>query len=305
MSDSDPTFPQAKSAPKTVLIDADILVYLAGFASQKTIYTHTPSGEWFEGKKAANEWLGALLGCAPVGEKGKKLKKEDWHDADWEDEIVQEPWANCQFILEGKIVECMRAVNADRCKLFFTPKVTFRHELATTKEYKGNRVSNRPLYATKIKEWLHENYECEIGDNLEADDLLGLQQTTDTAIATNDKDLLMIPGEHYNWGGEGTHFWQDALGADNRFFVQLLAGDSTDNIQGIPGVGEKGAEKIVASWEGNHFGLVEDINEMYCQHYGAAWQATRDEHAALVWILRSGETPETAGWRGLLHDSTS
>ena len=196
----------------------------------------------------------------------------------------------------------MQAVDATECQLFFTPKVTFRHEIATTRGYKENRVSNRPLYEKEIKEYLNKNYDCHVVEGLEADDLMGMGQTTNTAIASSDKDLLMIPGEHYNWSGEGTHFFQDEIGADDRFFVQLIAGDSTDNIQGISGVGEAKATKLVESWEGNHFGLVEDINDMFCQEYGAEWKEVRDEHAALVWILRAGETPETAGWRELLHE---
>lgn len=277
-------------APRTALIDGDVLVYLAGFASQKTIWTHTPSGEWFIGKTKANEWW-------------KLRSPEKMNMDDWSSEIEVEPWSQCMFIVDGKIGECKHMTDSTDVLVFLSPSTTFRHDVAFTKEYKGNRKdAPKPVYYHQIKEYLIEEYGAIIGERVEADDLMGMAQTTDSVICSNDKDMLQIPGRHYNFTKdvEEAYSLVDPYAGDRWFFVQLLAGDSTDNIQGIPGTGVKKAEKIVDMYEGDHYGLLAAIKDEYEAHYGLLGQETMEEHAALVWILRSGDSPENAGWRDLL-----
>jgi DNA polymerase-1 len=64
-------------------------------------------------------------------------------------------------------------------------------------------------------------------------------------IAGVDKDLLQIPGDHYNYVKD-TIRYQASWEADRWFFYQLLMGDVADNIPGIKGVGPKKADKILA-----------------------------------------------------------
>ena len=60
-----------------------------------------------------------------------------------------------------------------------------------------------------------------------------------TIICSPDKDVLkQCIGMHYNYG-KGVHVPDEAL---KFLWVQVLMGDSTDNIVGIPGVGIKTAE---------------------------------------------------------------
>jgi 5'-3' exonuclease len=102
----------------------------------------------------------------------------------------------------------------------------------------------------------------------EADDLLGINQTAcaencvDSIIVTIDKDLLQIPGSHYNFvkcefkevtEEEGQYF----------FYKQLMMGDSTDNIGGCPGIGPKKAEKALEPFIGNEQMLMQAVWEMY------------------------------------------
>ena len=273
---------------RTALIDADVLKYLAGFAVQKTIWTHKDSGEWFEGKKAANAWW-------------KEYSPEEFNVEEWDSVIELEPFSNCAFILDNKVGEILHQNDCTKALLCMTPHRVFRHDVAVTKPYKGNRVSNKPQYETEIIAYLKDNYDCMEGDNIEADDLMGMLQTTSTVIATNDKDMQMIAGEHYNFTN-GEKSIQDILGADRWFLIQLIAGDSTDNIQGIPKWGMVKATELVDSFEGDHWGLVEEIKALYVDNYEILGLETLDEMAALVWILRAGETPETAGWRKLLYE---
>lgn len=274
------------------LIDGDVLVYLAGFAAQKTIWTHTPSGEWFEGKKAANEWW--------AGQSPDPMIKDDWSS-----EVRVEPWTNCQFIIDGKIGECKQMTNSTDVMVFLSPSSTFRHDLAFTRGYKANRKgAPKPAYYERIRAYLQDEYGATTGENVEADDLMGMAQTANSVICSNDKDMLQIAGRHYNFTkGEDEAFTVvDPYGGDRWFFTQLISGDITDNIPGIPGWGAKKSEALVASYDedDNDDELVLSIKELYEEYYGVAGQDVMEEQAALVWILRSGETPNRAGWRDLL-----
>ena len=122
--------------------------------------------------------------------------------------------------------------------------------------------------------------------------MLGLNQTTDTCICSIDKDLLQIPGRHYNFVDD-VKSTVDIYEADNWFMTQVLSGDvSTDNIQGLPGIGEAKAANIVDSFAGDHQGLVEEIKALYEDHYPGQGLEILEEMARLVYILRRGDTIE-------------
>lgn len=113
-------------------------------------------------------------------------------------------------------------------------------------EYKANRVKERPVHYNALREYLiaHENAEVALGQ--EADDLLGIEQTGNTIIASIDKDLDMIPGMHYNFV-TNRHYTISNNKGRHKFWCQMLTGDSTDNIPGIKGIGPKKAEKILVA----------------------------------------------------------
>jgi len=135
---------------------------------------------------------------------------------------------------------------------------TFRHNVDV--KYKANR-KGKPLpdWAKEIKEYLFSNLRGFNVLGLEADDLVGIlnHYYDDIKIASIDKDVLkQCPGEHWNYKysidkddeesliiGEMVH---TSVEDANRFlYIQVLAGDSGDNIPGIKGVGVKKAEKIL------------------------------------------------------------
>jgi DNA polymerase-1 len=119
----------------------------------------------------------------------------------------------------------------------------FRYNLYP--EYKANRKDAiRPKYLDRIKEYLITDYKAIYYKGLEADDILCICSNTykDSFIASIDKDLMQIPGLHFNL----TSFKYDEVDektAKYNLFKQLLVGDSTDNIKGCPSIGKIGAEK--------------------------------------------------------------
>ena len=133
-------------------------------------------------------------------------------------------------------------------------------------EYKAGRPP-RPHHYDAVKEYLIKRYDTEVVNGIEADDACSMAQyaavdtsrvmsmyaTVDdclkarynnTCIASNDKDLLMVPGNHYNWQKKIHQFITEDEG-DYNFYTQLLTGDSTDNIFGLADIGPARAKDIL------------------------------------------------------------
>jgi 5'-3' exonuclease len=79
---------------------------------------------------------------------------------------------------------------------------------------------------------------------------LGIQQvksfskTDDTIICSIDKDLLQIPGRHFNFV-KGTSQEVSELEGLRHFYKQLLIGDTSDNVFCVRGIGPVKAGKLL------------------------------------------------------------
>ena len=162
----------------------------------------------------------------------------------------------------------------------------FRHEVATRLEYKGNRkASPRPLWYDELREYLMVKQGATMAVNEEADDLLGIEackRGESAIICTLDKDLDMIPGWHYNWRKRDITLISRPEAKVN-FWRQVLTGDATDNIPGVPGIGPGMAKKL--------FPKALDTSDhwnMGLMAYGMAGLTEEQmiETARLVWIRR-------------------
>ncbi len=142
---------------------------------------------------------------------------------------------------------------------------TFRSEMAT--DYKANRSPMPPDLAEQIP-WVHEACEAMgvpilTSERYEADDVIGtlaeraVEAGFEVAIVTGDKDFFQLVHNGisvYNPKEEGT--WYNAEGVKEKFGVTpdqvvdvlALMGDSIDNIKGVPGIGEKGARDLIATY---------------------------------------------------------
>ncbi len=153
---------------------------------------------------------------------------------------------------------------------FDAGKTTFRHE--TYKEYKGGRQKTPPelseqlpyirqlLDAYQIKRYELENYEADdiIGTLSQAADEAGMQ----TIIITGDRDLTQLATDnvtiYYTKKGvtDVDHYTPDFIsekynGLTPKQIIDLkgLMGDTSDNIPGVAGVGEKTAIKLLNQFE--------------------------------------------------------
>ena len=136
--------------------------------------------------------------------------------------------------------------------IYLTGSTNYREQEACEQyPYKGNRAQQtKPRHLNAIREYLVEHHGAIVSDNEEADDLLGIAAVQQGhGIATIDKDLLGVPGHHWNWKRKEYVLVSEAE-ADRFFYKQMLSGDATDNIPGIfKRVGMKATKKITAPLE--------------------------------------------------------
>lgn len=156
-----------------------------------------------------------------------------------EDDAEDFVYARAEDLVDQILVN----TEATEYRLFLTGKNNFRYTIYP--EYKAHRPKEKPFWLEKCREYLIANFNAEVIHGQEADDALGIAQTDDTIICSIDKDLLMIPGQHYNFvKDEFITVTQDS--GMRHFYMQCLTGDRSDNIKGIEGIGPKKAEKILA-----------------------------------------------------------
>lgn len=137
-------------------------------------------------------------------------------------------------------------------------EANFRDKLATIQPYKGNRKGEKPRWLGPIRDYLVDVHGAVVVSGIEADDELGKRQTDDTMIVTIDKDLLMIPGRHYNFKTDRVWVAYDPgqlllkskrnakgilrhnlTGVGFKWLcAQCFLGDKVDNIPGLRGYGE-------------------------------------------------------------------
>lgn len=127
--------------------------------------------------------------------------------------------------------------NASDYKCFITGSENFRYTI--NPEYKANRKdARRPKWLQEIREHVVLRHNASISNGREADDDLGIAQCAakpdTTVIASIDKDLLMIPGQHYNFV-KGIHKTVSEFEGKQWLYYQLVMGDRADNIFGYDG----------------------------------------------------------------------
>lgn len=201
---------------------------------------------------------------------------------------------------EETLDNILNKVGATGYKAYISSDTNFRKEIYP--EYKAQRSPVKPVHLLAMKEYALTKMNAVLSpQGLEADDMLGIEQDKvgflegkewysephyTTTICSLDKDLLQIPGLHFQWE-IGTSKWnkpdnwmtQTELEGYRLFYQQAIKGDPTDNIKGIKGKGKVFAEKALADCtsELEMFNVVRDL-------YG-----NDDEfkmNAGCVWILR-------------------
>lgn len=139
------------------------------------------------------------------------------------------------------------ATKADEYKVFLSGDGNFRYKVFP--EYKANRLkSKRPKWEKEVRSYLEIEWNAELSQGCEADDMMGVSANENTVICTIDKDLDQIPGLHYNFVKDWLYDVSPEKARYN-FYYQLLVGDTADGIKGVPGIGPKKAQAILGQCE--------------------------------------------------------
>jgi DNA polymerase-1 len=179
-------------------------------------------------------------------------------------ELVNAVFGFCSIVLRG-----IQDIQPEHVAVSFDlGKPTFRHEAYA--EYKATRQrmpddlrDQFPKVREVVKALRIPVYELE---GYEADDVIGTLTVQaeamglDTTIVTGDLDMLQLVTDRTRLmttrsGVQNTVIYDPeriaeryGLRPDQMVDYKALKGDSTDNIPGVPGVGEKTASALIATW---------------------------------------------------------
>ena len=285
---------------RVAIIDGDIVVYRAGYASQDNIHKVIDQDgdvlEEFSSKVDANDFAEMIASSGDV-------------NPTIETEILPKSHDDVDMIVRVMIKNIIVGSKSSDHIVYLSGKGNFRDDLATIQEYKGNRKDSvRPIHYAYIREFMQENYPVIVSDNCEADDLCAMKlypefkkaqeskrkQDCQAILCSIDKDLRNIPGHHYNITSKVID-WVSPKMANIHFAKQLLTGDATDNIPGISKLSDKKkkvgpvtAEKMLGDAT-TIPDLYEKVCEVYAEFAGEDWEIKLQEVGSLLWMQRAPE----------------
>jgi DNA polymerase I len=173
---------------------------------------------------------------------------------------------NATFGFTSMLLDVLRAHSPEYILVTFDVGRTFRHD--SYEDYKAHRApmpDELKHQVERIKEVLQAlNVPVYVADGFEADDVIGTlskqasEQGYEAYVVTGDSDLLQLVDDHV-WVvmpgaqrfGEYRLFNREAVldrygfGPERVAEYKALVGDKSDNIPGVPGVGDKTAKALI------------------------------------------------------------
>jgi len=157
------------------------------------------------------------------------------------------PWFTIQWAIDETIDKVQRKFPNAKVHICMTDeKENYRKEVAVTAKYKGGRISTKPYWWRKIRDYFYSHPSVVVSVGEEADDVMSkkLMKSPYHACVSVDKDLKNTPGVHWN-DHTGHSEYVTPAGAYRRFYMQLLTGDQVDNIKGCPRIGKVTAQHLL------------------------------------------------------------
>jgi len=199
---------------------------------------------------------------------------------------------------------------------------TFRHDL--DEDYKANRPPQPeelkigiPLMKEMIEKFGIVNIEQ---DGYEADDIIGtiafnaIADDVNVFLVTPDKDFMQLVDDHITMikpdNKNGGFITIDREGVKSYFgvypeqVIDVLAiiGDTSDNIPGVPGIGKKGAPKLINEY-GSLENAIEKAPDMKSKRYRVGLTENSDQamHAKDMVTIKT-DVPDVEPWEELGWD---
>ena len=181
--------------------------------------------------------------------------------------------------IDNLMQQILDDTEATEFEFYIKGEQNFRYKL--NPDYKANRTQPKPFHLESAYQYVRDCWNAIPSGIYESDDMLGIQQRSDSIICSIDKDLLMIPGMHWNFVKleKQRVSYMDGI---RKFWMQMMIGDTSDNIHGIAGIGPKKAEKLI--------GWLDDEQEMCDLVYEKYNDPQRFVmNANCLWILQREE----------------
>lgn len=237
--------------------------------------------------------------------------------------------------LLAKVVRAADLVGAGTVRILMTGSGSHkghRYAIARGKPYQGQRAgSRRPKNWEGLRTMLENSFldrriTVETTYTAEADDLFGFYAYNDPdniVILTQDKDMRMLPGTHLDWVTNRVHVVEHGLATVRQehimynrtvvdsvfndkqygpkwFWLQMLHGDTADNIPGLPKYSPNWDGKFKPVGEVTASKLLDDpaylpdptmpashaVSYWYSSYYGDRWLVEMLEQACLLWMRR-------------------
>lgn len=292
-----------------LLWDADYLVYAAGFAVEHTEYLLTVEADDQPTVYGVYESKDALNKARPAAEDawGKDALREWKHGPYLEEDGEIRAMHNTRSMIEG-VLKAVQERYPDHeivREMYLTGSGNFRDQIATIRPYKGNRATtSKPLLYWELREYLARQWGAKTVHGIEADDIIATRAARlgasrkvgdpareEYVVVHVDKDLLMIPGVHFNPNkGWATVSRERGL---REFYRQIITGDDVDNIPGVFRAGPKVAKELIvpgmSEWEmwkvcvQCYADSIAKHGEKCGYHRMAPMEAAR-ENARLLWL---------------------
>lgn len=231
-------------------IDADSLLYMYAFSQQSTITTvrHTPSGreKQFKNKTLAKDFIKSW-----VAEDNDKRS-----ECDFEIEQTYELTGDINLaghLFDQRISSIAKDVNQykkiGKTYVCIQGEGNYRKAYpARFVKYKENRKSDKPILFEDLYWYVKHKYNihCIVVDGEETDDFVCRKVYEGNVVAMCDKDIVANSvGWLYNYQHNSFFNNTDEM-RWNKFCMQLLTGDATDNIDGI---------KIISEQDKKHYDI--------------------------------------------------
>lgn len=225
-----------------------------------------------------------------------------------------------------KVEDAARRVGAESILILLTGSGSHkghRYAIARVKPYQGQRSnSRRPKNWQYLRDLLTGDspFPVQTTYTAEADDLFGYyayREPGNVVILTQDKDMRMLPGTHLDWvsGRVCQVSWhiaanpapyeiaaEDSIFNDKQygpkwFWLQMLQGDTADNIPGLPRYIENGKAKLCGEVTAgklladccSNTDYASTVAALYRSYYDKDWLINMIEQAALLWMRRNPE----------------
>jgi 5'-3' exonuclease len=219
---------------------------------------------------------------------GKRIPLEYTKEEDRE--YLQECWANFKKDLQNLLdtvycTEYLMAVKGDG---------NFRNLLYP--EYKLNRHADptkQNIFVPVLRKLAAAEDLAIEATGREADDLMriwaeeAIKGGDEYIICSIDKDLKCIPGKHYLMHKKEFIIVSQEE-ADRHYYEQLLKGDPTDNIPGVPKLGNVKATKILQPFN-SVSEFQEQVVDQYLIAYGDDWKNFLLSNAKMIHLQRDSD----------------